>query len=107
MSDPSDLVTYTGYFGTSGLAIILLTRVWKLIFADRAEIQMMRELQDDNARLRALIEVRDVENRALLRDSLMHQADLKSAISKIDFLSEQIEFLKNEISSMKSATRGT
>jgi len=107
MSDPSDLVVYTGYFGTGGLAILLLTRVWKLIFSDRAEIQMMRELQEENSKLRTRIEVTEADNRSLVQEKLTYQADLRTALSKIDFLSEQIESLKIELHSIRSSVGGS
>jgi hypothetical protein len=107
MSDPSDLVVYTSYFGTGGLAILLLTRVWKLIFSDRAEIQMMKELQDENAKLRTRIEVKEADNRSLMQEKLTYAADLRSALAKIDFLSEQLELVKQELVSLKSSVRGS
>lgn len=106
MSDPSDLVTYTGYFGAGGMAILLLTRVWKIIFSESSAIQLMKDLQDENARLRTRIEQKEAENQGLLQDKLMTQADLRSALDKIDLLTLQVQELKQELHTFKNSVRG-
>lgn len=113
MADPNDVGTVAGIIGGAGVVGMGLLKLYKQFFADRAdaanaaaEIQMLREYQAENKELRARNDAKDVQIAALMQDKFTYQADLKSALSKIDFLSEQLESLKSELSAIKSAVKG-
>lgn len=114
MADPNDVGTVAGIIGGAGVVGMGLLKLYKQFFADRAdaanaaaEIQMLREYQAENKELRARNDAKDVQIAALMQDKFTYQADLKSALSKIDFLSEQLESLKAELSAIKSAVKGS
>lgn len=114
MADPNDVGTVAGIIGGAGVVGMGLLKLYKQFFADRAdaanaaaEIQMLREYQAENKELRARNDAKDVQIAALMQDKFTYQADLKSALSKIDFLSEQLDSLKAELSAIKSAVKGS
>lgn len=112
MADPNDVGTVASILGGAGVAGYGLLKLYKQFFADRAdvanaaaEIQMLREYQAENKELRARNDAKDTQIAALMQDKFTYQADLKSALSKIDFLSEQLESLRSELSAIKSAVK--
>ena len=107
MPDPSDLTAYAGLFGTGWLAILILTRVWKIIFSENSAIQLMKDLQDENTRLRNRYEMKEREVTLLTQEKLTYQADLRTALHKIDMLSSQLEEVKQELMEFKSSVRGS
>lgn len=114
MADPNDVGTVAGIIGGAGVVGMGLLKLWKQFFADRAdaanaaaEIQMLREYQAENKELRARNDAKDVQIAALMQEKFTYQADLKSALDKIQYLTSQVEDLKSELSEIKNAVKGT
>lgn len=114
MTDPNDLGTVGGIIGGLGVAGMGLLKLWKMFQADRAEVansqavvNMLNELQDENKELRARIDTKDGQISVLMQEKFTYQADLKSALDKIQYMSQQIEDLKGELSAIKAAVKGT
>lgn len=113
MADPNDVGTVAGIIGGAGVVGMGLLKLWKQFFADRAdaanaaaEIQMLREYQAENKELRARNDAKDLQIAALMQEKFTYQADLKSALDKIQYLTSQVEDLKSELSEIKSAVKG-
>lgn len=113
MADPNDVGTVAGIIGGAGVVGMGLLKLWKQFFADRAdaanaqaEIQMLREYQTENKELRARLDTKDQQIAALMQEKFTYQADLKSALDKIQYMSVQIEDLKSELTAIKDAVRG-
>lgn len=113
MADPNDVGTVAGIIGGAGVVGMGLLKLWKQFFADRAdaanaqaEIQMLREYQTENKELRARLDTKDQQIAALMQEKFTYQADLKSALDKIQYMSEQIDSLKSELTAIKDAVRG-
>lgn len=113
MTDPNDVGTFAAVFGGLGVIGMGLLKLWKQFFADRAdaanaaaEIQMLREYQEENKELRARNDAKDLQIAALMQDKFTYQADLKSALEKIQFLTEQLETVKSELRAIKDAVKG-
>jgi peptidoglycan hydrolase CwlO-like protein len=113
MADPNDVGTVAGIIGGAGVVGMGLLKLWKQFFADRAdaanaqaEIQMLREYQTENKELRARLDTKDQQIAALMQEKFTYQADLKSALDKIQYMSAQIEDLKSELTAIKDAVRG-
>lgn len=114
MADPNDVGTVAGIIGGAGVVGMGLLKLWKQFFADRAdaanaaaEIQMLREYQAENKELRARNDAKDLQIAALMQEKFTYQADLKSALDKIQYLTSQVEDLKSELSEIKSAVKGS
>ncbi len=114
MADPNDVGTVAGIIGGAGVVGMGLLKLWKQFFADRAdaanaaaEIQMLREYQAENKELRARNDAKDVQIAALMQEKFTYQADLKSALDKIQYLTSQVEDLKSELSEIKNAVKGS
>lgn len=114
MADPNDVGTVAGIIGGAGVVGMGLLKLWKQFFADRAdaanaaaEIQMLREYQAENKELRARNDAKDLQIAALMQEKFTYQADLKSALDKIQYLTAQVEDLKSELSEIKSAVKGS
>ena len=114
MTDPNDVGTFAAVVGGLGATGYGLMKMWKQFFADKAdlansqaEIQMLREYQAENKELRARIDAKDVQIASLMQEKFTYQADLKSALDKIQYMSQQIEDLKGELSAIKAAVKGT
>ncbi len=117
MTDPNDfssLGPIAGIIGGAGVVGMGLLKLWKQFFADRAEaansqavVNMLNELQDENKELRARIDTKDTQIAALMQEKFTYQADLKSALDKIQYMSAQIDGLKQELSDIKAAVRGS
>lgn len=112
MADPNDVGTVAGIIGGAGVVGMGLLKLWKQFFADRAdaanaqaEIQMLREYQTENKELRARLDTKDQQIAALMQEKFTYQADLKSALDKIQYMSQQIEDLKGELSDIKAAVK--
>lgn len=113
MTDPNDVGTVAGIVGGLAATGFGLMKLWKQFFADKAdlansqaEIQMLREYQAENKELRARIDAKDVQIAQLMQEKFTYQADLKSALDKIQYMSEQIEELKGQLSAIKEAVKG-
>lgn len=113
MTDPNDVGTVAGIVGGLGVVGMGLLKLWKQFFADRAdaanaaaEIQMLREYQAENKELRARNDAKDLQIAALMQEKFTYQADLKSALDKIQYLTSQVEDLKSELSEIKNAVKG-
>ncbi len=113
MTDPNDVGTFAAVVGGLGATGYGLMKMWKQFFADRAdlansqaEIQMLREYQAENKELRARIDAKDSQIASLMQEKFTYQADLKSALDKIQYMSQQIEDLKEQLSSIKDAVKG-
>lgn len=114
MADPNDVGTVAGIVGGLGVVGMGLLKLWKQFFADRAdaanaaaEIQMLREYQAENKELRARNDAKDLQIAALMQEKFTYQADLKSALDKIQYLTSQVEDLKSELSEIKNAVKGS
>ncbi len=114
MADPNDVGTVAGIIGGAGVVGMGLLKLWKQFFADRAdaanaaaEIQMLREYQAENKELRARNDAKDIQIAALMQEKFTYQADLKSALDKIQYLTSQVEDLKSELSEIKNAVKGS
>lgn len=114
MTDPNDVGTFAAIVGGLGATGYGIMKMWKQFFADRAdlansqaEIQMLREYQAENKELRARIDAKDLQIASLMQEKFTYQADLKSALDKIQYMSQQIEDLKHELTTIKDAVRGT
>lgn len=112
MADPNDVGTVAGIIGGAGVVGMGLLKLWKQFFADRAdaanaaaEIQMLREYQAENKELRARNDAKDLQIAALMQEKFTYQADLKSALDKIQYLTAQVEDLKSELSEIKNAVK--
>lgn len=112
MADPNDVGTVAGIIGGAGVVGMGLLKLWKQFFADRAdaanaqaEIQMLREYQTENKELRARVDTKDLQIASLMQEKFTYQADLKSALDKIQYMSDQIETLKSELTAIKDAVR--
>lgn len=93
---------------------MFLVKMWRDFLASRAgaansqaEIQMLRELQTENKDLRARNDAKDLQIASLMQEKFTYQADLRTALSKIQSLSEQIDDLKGELTAIKNAVRGS
>jgi len=113
MADPNDVGTVAGIIGGAGVVGMGLLRLWKQFFNDRAdaanaaaEIQMLREYQAENKELRARNDAKDLQIASLMQEKFTYQGDLKSALEKIQFLTEQLETVKAELRAIKEAVRG-
>lgn len=113
-ADPNDVGTIAGIIGGAGVVGMGLLKLWKQFFADRADaansqavVNMLNELQDENKELRSRIDVKDTQIAALMQEKFTYQADLKSALDKIQYMSAQIDTLKQELSDIKAAVRGS
>lgn len=113
MADPNDVGTVAGIIGGAGVVGMGLLKLWKQFFADRAdaanaqaEIQMLREYQTENKELRARLDTKDTQIASLMQEKFTYQADLKTALDKITFLTEQVEGLRDELSAIKAAVKG-
>lgn len=113
MADPNDVGTVAGIIGGAGVVGMGLLKLWKQFFADRADaansqavVNMLNELQDENKGLRARNDAKDQQIAALMQDKFTYQADLKSALEKIQFLTEQLETVKSELRAIKDAVKG-
>lgn len=113
-ADPNDVGAIAGIIGGAGVVGMGLLKLWKQFFADRAEaansqavVNMLNELQDENKELRARIDTKDTQIAALMQEKFTYQADLKSALDKIQYMSAQIDGLKQELSDIKAAVRGS
>lgn len=113
MADPNDVGTVAGIIGGAGVVGMGLLKLWKQFFADRAdaanaaaEIQMLREYQAENKELRARNDAKDAQIATLMQDKFTYQADLKSALEKIQFLNDQLETVKSELKAIKQAVGG-
>ncbi len=113
-ADPNDVGTIAGIIGGAGVVGMGLLKLWKQFFADRADaansqavVNMLNELQDENKELRSRIDVKDTQIAALMQEKFTYQADLKSALDKIKYMSDQIDGLKQELSDIKAAVRGS
>lgn len=113
-ADPNDVGAIAGIIGGAGVVGMGLLKLWKQFFADRAEaansqavVNMLSELQDENKELRARIDTKDTQIAALMQEKFTYQADLKSALDKIQYMSAQIDGLKQELSDIKAAVRGS
>lgn len=113
-ADPNDVGTIAGIIGGAGVVGMGLLKLWKQFFADRADaansqavVNMLNELQDENKELRARIDTKDTQIAALMQEKFTYQADLKSALDKIQYMSVQIDTLKQELSDIKAAVRGS
>lgn len=113
-TDPNDVGAIAGIIGGAGVVGMGLLKLWKQFFADRAEaansqavVNMLNELQDENKELRARIDTKDTQIAALMQEKFTYQADLKSALDKIQYMSAQIDGLKQELSDIKAAVRGS
>lgn len=113
MTDPNDVGTFAAVVGGLGATGYGLMKMWKQFFADRAdlansqaEIQMLREYQAENKELRSRIDAKDSQIASLMQEKFTYQADLKSALDKIQYMSQQIEDLKEQLSSIKDAVKG-
>lgn len=113
MTDPNDVGTFAAVVGGLGATGYGLMKMWKQFFADRAdlansqaEIQMLREYQAENKELRSRIDAKDTQIASLMQEKFTYQADLKSALDKIQYMSQQIEDLKEQLSSIKDAVKG-
>lgn len=113
-ADPNDVGTIAGIIGGAGVVGMGLLKLWKQFFADRADaansqavVNMLNELQDENKELRARIDTKDTQIAALMQEKFTYQADLKSALDKIQYMSAQIDTLKQELSDIKAAVRGS
>lgn len=113
-ADPNDVGTIAGIIGGAGVVGMGLLKLWKQFFADRADaansqavVNMLNELQDENKELRSRIDVKDAQIAALMQEKFTYQADLKSALDKIQYMSAQIDTLKQELSDIKAAVRGS
>ncbi len=114
MTDPNDVGTFAAVIGGLGATGYGIMKMWKQFFADRAdlansqaEIQMLREYQAENKELRARIDAKDLQIASLMQEKFTYQADLKSSLDKIQYMSQQIEDLKHELTTIKDAVRGT
>lgn len=112
-ADPNDVGTIAGIIGGAGVVGMGLLKLWKQFFADRADaansqavVNMLNELQDENKELRARIDTKDAQIAALMQEKFTYQADLKSALDKIQYMSAQIDALKQELSDIKAAVKG-
>lgn len=112
-ADPNDVGTIAGIIGGAGVVGMGLLKLWKQFFADRADaansqavVNMLNELQDENKELRARIDTKDTQIAALMQEKFTYQADLKSALDKIQYMSAQIDTLKQELSDIKAAVKG-
>ncbi len=112
-ADPNDVGTIAGIIGGAGVVGMGLLKLWKQFFADRADaansqavVNMLNELQDENKELRARIDTKDTQIAALMQEKFTYQADLKSALDKIQYMSAQIDALKQELSDIKAAVKG-
>lgn len=113
-ADPNDVGTIAGIIGGAGVVGMGLLKLWKQFFADRADaansqavVNMLNELQDENKELRGRIDTKDTQIAALMQEKFTYQADLKSALDKIQYMSLQIDSLKDELSAIKAAVRGS
>ncbi len=113
MADPNDVGTVAGIIGGAGVVGMGILKLYKQFFADRAdaanaaaEIQMLREYQAENKELRARNDAKDLQIAALMQEKFTYQGDLKSALEKIQFLTEQLETVKSELKAIKDAVRG-
>lgn len=113
MTDPNDVGTFAAILGGLGATGYGVMKMWKQFFADKAdlansqaEIQMLREYQAENKELRARIDAKDIQIATLMQEKFTYQADLKSALDKIQYMSQQIEDLKGELSAIKAAVKG-
>ncbi len=113
MTAPIDVGTVAGIVGGLAATGFGLMKLWKQFFADKAdlansqaEIQMLREYQAENKELRARIDAKDLQIASLMQEKFTYQADLKSALDKIQYMSEQIEELKGQLSAIKDAVKG-
>jgi len=113
-ADPNDVGTIAGIIGGAGVVGMGLLKLWKQFFADRADaansqavVNMLNELQDENKELRARIDTKDTQIAALMQEKFTYQADLKSALDKIQYMSAQIDSLKDELTAIKAAVRGS
>jgi len=114
MADPNDVGTVAGIIGGAGVVGMGLLKLWKQFFADRAdaanaaaEIQMLREYQAENKELRARNDAKDKQIAALMQEKFTYQADLKSALDKIQYLTSQVEDLKSQLTEIKDAVKGS
>lgn len=112
MADPNDVGTVAGIIGGAGVVGMGLLKLWKQFFADRAdaanaqaEIQMLREYQTENKELRTRLDTKDLQIASLMQEKFTYQADLKNALAKIEYMSDQIETLKSELTAIKDAVR--
>ncbi len=112
-ADPNDVGTIAGIIGGAGVVGMGLLKLWKQFFADRADaansqavVNMLNELQDENKELRSRIDTKDTQIAALMQEKFTYQADLKSALDKIQYMSAQIDALKQELSDIKAAVKG-
>lgn len=112
MADPNDVGTVAGIIGGAGVVGMGLLKLWKQFFADRAdaanaqaEIQMLREYQTENKELRTRLDTKDLQIASLMQEKFTYQADLKNALAKIEYMSDQIETLRNELTAIKDAVR--
>lgn len=113
-ADPNDVGTIAGIIGGAGVVGMGLLKLWKQFFADRADaansqavVNMLNELQDENKELRGRIDTKDTQIAALMQEKFTYQADLKSALDKIQYMSAQIDSLKDELTAIKAAVRGS
>lgn len=114
MTDPDNVGTIAAIVGGLAATGYSVMKMWKQFFADRAdlansqaEIQMLREYQNENKELRARIDAKDVQIASLMQEKFTYQADLKSALDKIQYMSEQIEDLKGQLTAIKDAVKAT
>lgn len=113
MAAPEDvgaIATIIGGVGAGGWALMKMFQQFSGIKADVAnsnsEIQMLKEYQVENKELRSRIDTKDLQIAQLMQEKFTYQADLKSALDKIQYMTEQIETLKTELASIKEAVRG-
>lgn len=114
MAAPEDvgtIATIVGGIAAGGWGLMKMFQQYSGIKADVAnsnsEIQMLKEYQGENKELRARIDAKDIQIATLMQEKFTYQADLKSALEKIQYMTVQIEELRQELASIKDAVKGS